>query len=74
MLLFNHSHSVLSLDLVADCRFERAVKYGYQLPKIEEDSAYEMLTTAKDPRQVFYGLEPGWLINIVDKTIIKRKQ
>lgn len=58
---------------ISQDRLVLAQKYGYELPKIEKDSAYEMLTTAKDPRQVFYGLEPGWLVNIVDKTITKRK-
>lgn len=49
-----------------------AQKYGYDLPKIENDPNYEMLTSIKDPRQVFYGLEPGWIVNLVDKTIIKK--
>lgn len=30
-----------------------------------------MLTATKDPRQVFFGLEPGWVVNLVDQTIIK---
>ena len=25
----------------------------------------------KDPRQVFYGLNPGWVINLADKLIYK---
>ncbi|ALC45104.1 mRpL15 [Drosophila busckii] len=54
-------------------RLVLAQKYGYELPKIEEDASYEMLTAAKDARQLFLGLEPGWLINLVDKTIIKAK-
>ena len=56
--------------------YERLVlsqKYGYELPKIEEDSQYEMLTLRKDPRQIFYGLEPGWVINLPDKAILKPK-
>lgn len=48
-------------------------KYGYKLPKIEEDPQYEMLTERKDPRQIFYGLEPGWVISLKDKTILKPK-
>ncbi|XP_047366925.1 39S ribosomal protein L15, mitochondrial [Vespa velutina] len=48
-------------------------KYGYILPKIEDDPDYEMLTERKDPRQLFYGLEPGWVISLVDKTILKPK-
>lgn len=30
-----------------------------------------MLTMRKDPRQVFLGLEPGWLVNLKDKVILK---
>lgn len=48
-----------------------AQKYGYELPKIEDDPSYEMFSEVKDPRQIFYGLEPGWLVNLVDETIIK---
>lgn len=46
-------------------------KYGYVLPKIEEDPDYEMLTLRKDPRQIFYGLEPGWVVSLRDKAILK---
>lgn len=48
-----------------------AQKYGYTLPRIEDDPQYDMLTATKDPRQVFFGLEPGWVINLADQTIIK---
>lgn len=48
-----------------------AQKYGYTLPRIEDDPNYNMLTTMKDPRQPFFGLEPGWVVNLVDQTIIK---
>ncbi|CAG0896065.1 unnamed protein product [Cyprideis torosa] len=44
-----------------------AQKYGYVLPKIEEK------VEEKDPRQVFYGLEPGWVINIAERQILKPK-
>lgn len=46
-----------------------AQKYGYDLPKIEDDPQYEMFSEVKDPRQIFFGLEPGWLVNLVEKTI-----
>lgn len=52
-------------------RFVLAQKYGYTLPKIENDPDYEMLVTRKDQRQIFYGLEPGWVINLKDKVILK---
>lgn len=52
-------------------RLKLAQKYGYELPKIEDDPDYEFLTKTKDPRQVFFGLESGWVVNLKDKTIIK---
>lgn len=48
-----------------------AQKYGYELPKIEDDPLYEMFSEVKDPRQIFYGLEPGWVVNLKDQMIIK---
>lgn len=54
-------------------RLVLAQKYGYELPKIEEDPSYEMLITLKDARQIFLGLEPGWVVNLKDKVIIKPK-
>lgn len=54
-------------------RLVLAQKYGYNLPKIEEDPNYEMLVATKDPRQIFYGLEPGWVISVKDKAIVKAK-
>ena len=30
-----------------------------------------MMTMRKDPRQVFYGLEPGWVVNLKDKEILR---
>lgn len=48
-----------------------AQKYGYELPRIEDDPKYDMLTATKDPRQVFFGLEPGWVVNLIDQSIIK---
>lgn len=46
-------------------------KYGYRLSKLEEDPDYEMLTLKKDPRQIFFGLEPGWVVNLKDQVILK---
>ena len=54
----------------AEVELERkllAQKYGYELPaKVEP-----LMTIRKDPRQIFYGLEPGWLINLRDKEILR---
>ena len=33
----------------------------------------EVLLARKDPRQIFYGLWPGWVVNLKDKVIIKPK-
>lgn len=48
-----------------------AQKYGYELPKIEDDPQYEMFNEVKDPRQIFFGLEPGWMVNLAERAIIK---
>lgn len=42
-------------------------KYGYEVPEINED----FLKEAKDPKQVFQGLEAGWLVDLKDKVIYK---
>ncbi|XP_054724108.1 39S ribosomal protein L15, mitochondrial-like [Uloborus diversus] len=60
-------------EKIADERLALAQKYGYELPDISKDPMFEMLKSRKDPRQVFLGLEPGWLINLRDKTIYKPK-
>lgn len=60
-------------DEISKERLVLAQKYGYELPKIEDDPDYEMLVQTKDPRQIFYGLESGWVISLRDKAIIKPK-
>lgn len=55
-------------------RLVLAQKYGYELPRIEEDPSYNMLMETKDPRQIFFGLEPGIVVNLTDKCFIKMKQ
>ncbi|XP_076810187.1 large ribosomal subunit protein uL15m-like [Clavelina lepadiformis] len=51
-----------------------AEKYGYVLPDITEDEQFEMLTMKKDPRQIFFGLSPGWIVNLADETVIKPEE
>lgn len=46
-------------------------KYGYELPDIKSSPDKDMLLERKDPRQIFYGLEPGWVVNMKDKVIVK---
>ena len=57
-------------DLVAEERFKLAQKYGYQLPDLKADpDSLPMMLERKDPRQIFYGLNPGWVVNLKDKKI-----
>ena len=47
-----------------------------RLPDINaenEPEVRDVLLERKDPRQIFYGLWPGWVVNLKDKTIIKPK-
>lgn len=55
-------------------RLVLAQKYGYELPKIEDDPEFAMLSETKDARQIFYGLEPGIVINLKDRCIVRLKQ
>ena len=48
--------------------------YGYELPDLSKDKDFEMLTMRKDPRQIFFGLSPGWLVNLADETVIKPEE
>jgi hypothetical protein len=54
-------------------RLVLAQKYGYELPEIEKDSDYDMLNERKDPRQIFFGLNPGWVVSVKDQAILKAK-
>lgn len=58
-------------EKVSQERLVLAQKYGYVLPKIEESGEYDMLVARKDPRQIFYGLNPGWVVNLKEKVIMK---
>jgi large subunit ribosomal protein L15 len=43
------------------------VPFRYEIQPITDEPMLE----SKDPRQVFYGLNPGWLINLADREIYK---
>lgn len=58
-------------DQIAKERFLLSQKYGYDLPDLRKDPLKHVLLAAKDPRQVFFGLEPGWLINLRDRVVYK---
>jgi len=57
--------------LVDEERLRTSAQYGYELPDISKDESYEMLIEKKDPRQIYYGLMPGSLVNLYDRTVIK---
>lgn len=56
---------------VARERLVLAQKYGYEVPRLKDDAQREMLMQAKDPRQIFYGLNPGWVISVKDRAIVR---
>lgn len=61
-------------ERISQERLVLSQKYGYTLLKIEDDPNYDMLTERKDPRQIFYGLNPGWIVNLRDKLILKPEE
>ena len=58
-------------EAVREARIELAQKYGYELPDLSQDPMKDMLLMRKDPRQIWYGLEPGWVINLREKCVMK---
>ncbi|KAL0188122.1 hypothetical protein M9458_015221, partial [Cirrhinus mrigala] len=58
-------------DKVQAARLGLAKKYGYSIPDITTDTLFKMLAQRKDPRQIFFGLSPGWVVNMADKKILK---
>ena len=58
-------------DKIREAKAELAQKYGYVLPDITKDPLMTMLLMRKTPRQIWYGLEPGWIVNLRDKCILK---
>lgn len=56
---------------IQQARRALAQKYGYVLPDISKDELYHMLAMRKDVRQIFFGLSPGWVVNMSEKKILK---
>ncbi|GAB6027290.1 hypothetical protein CHUAL_001572 [Chamberlinius hualienensis] len=61
-------------EKIADDRLVLAQKYGYVLSELSSDPDRKTLMMRKDPRQIFYGLEPGWVVNVKDKVVLKPKE
>lgn len=59
------------LEEIGRHRAVLAQKYGYELPNLAADAQSDMLLKRKHLRQIFYDLEPGWVINLRDKTVLK---
>lgn len=53
-------------DQIAQAKLELSQKYGYSLAKENE-----VAPLVKGPLQIFYGLEPGWVINLKDQLVLK---
>uniref|UniRef100_A0A4W6CLL1 Large ribosomal subunit protein uL15m n=1 Tax=Lates calcarifer TaxID=8187 RepID=A0A4W6CLL1_LATCA len=58
-------------EKIQQARLTLAQKYGYILPDISKDELYHMLAMRKDVRQIFFGLSPGWVVNMPEKKILK---
>ncbi|XP_072170336.1 large ribosomal subunit protein uL15m-like [Diadema setosum] len=58
-------------DKVRKARLDLTRKHGYVLPDLTSDPRREMLRMRKDPRQVYFGLQPGWVVNLADRTVLK---
>ncbi|XP_061821049.1 large ribosomal subunit protein uL15m [Nerophis lumbriciformis] len=58
-------------DQIQHARLALAQKYGYTLPDLSKDELFRMLSMRKDRRQIFFGLAPGWLVNMAEKKILK---
>lgn len=58
-------------DKVREARFALAQKYGYEMPDYENFPNPGLFKMRKDPRQIFLGLWPGWVVCLRDEVIIK---
>ncbi|XP_073344408.1 large ribosomal subunit protein uL15m [Pagrus major] len=58
-------------EKIQQARLALAQKYGYILPDISKDELCHMLSMRKDVRQIFFGLSPGWVVNMAEKKILK---
>lgn len=60
-------------EKIAEERVALSQKYGYDLPDLSESDKLSLLLKRKDPRQIFLGLHPGWIVNLTEKKILKPK-
>lgn len=62
-------------ESIAEARVWLAQKYGYPVVDLSNQpkSIQKLMSIQKDPRQIFYGLHPGWLVSLTDKVVLKPK-
>lgn len=58
-------------DRIKEERLLLAQKFGYELPDLTKSSRRALYQLRKDPRQIFFGLQPGWVVNLRDRTVLK---
>ena len=58
-------------EQVEQHRFELAQKYGYALSNVDSDEYSDVLKMSKRPEQIWFGLDPGWVVNLQDKNVLK---
>ncbi|KAJ8305727.1 hypothetical protein KUTeg_016272 [Tegillarca granosa] len=58
-------------EKVAEARLELSQKYGYVLPDLTKDPKFELLKRRKDAKQIFFGLQPGWIVDMGKKCVLK---
>jgi large subunit ribosomal protein L15 len=61
-------------EKLKESRFKLAQKYGYEVPNYDNDADKDLFKMQKDPRQIYFGLSPGWIVCMKDKCIIKPKE
>jgi len=54
-----------------EARIELAQKYGYKLLLSSEEYLEKIKQITKDPRHIWFGLKPGWVVNLKDQSILK---
>lgn len=54
-------------DAIEEERQKLAQKYGYEIPKVDNDC----LMIRKDKNQIFFGLKAGYVINLKDREILE---
>ncbi|VDK22902.1 unnamed protein product [Taenia asiatica] len=60
-----------SPEEIAEARVWLAQKYGYAPVDIASSPHKDLLSIQKEPWRIFHGLEPGWLVSLADKAVIK---